>query len=1165
MKDQHCVQCGVEIMSDAPEGLCPKCLMKAGLSVVSSELSFEETVIDRSRTTDGAPRTADTSQIPNPLGRYFGDYELLEEIARGGMGVVYKARQVSLDRTVAVKMILSAQLASEAEVKRFRTEAEAAGQLQHPNIVAIHEVGEHEGRHYFSMEFVEGRDLGELCHFKPLPPERAARYVKTIVEAIAYAHGKGVLHRDLKPSNVLIDASDQPRVTDFGLAKRIEEESGLTLSGTIMGSPSYMPPEQASGRHREVGPQSDVYSLGAILYYLLTGRPPFQAATPLETMRQVLESEPATPKWVNSNVPEDLNTLCLKCLEKESKSRYATARELANDLNRFLRNEPVIARPVSVWHRTKKWMQRKPTLAGLVFVCLAAVLMALVGLAGHNAQLNERLWQSLIEQAGTERSANRRENSLELLSRAAEIKRDLGLQDQAIQTLAMPGFRLLHDFPFGSIKKVDVSHDGGLLLVSGLVPEEKEGGLIDLPRVRVFDLESGQWISETDWEPSMGYSAVSPTQDIVAVPKTEQDLALWETRTGRVLVELPMGGTPLFSADGKLLAVANTNEIQVFEVPSGRQITHREGGTLIMFGAPEDLLVRSGGRVVRWNLENGEESSVRSNGERVLSVGSHARLAAVRSAAAGAEAPSLSLYDPAAGTNRLELPNFGNLGPTWPMRFSPDGRWLAFEDPVQADSIRIWDLTGRRFLRSLSKPGLSLIHRSLGYSIPMENERGLVDFKTSLQLDAASPFAVHSAAFSNVGSLFAAEAVVGDRQVSIWDVSQGSEVFAVANVSQPSWSADGQYLIGVGSGMYEYAPNRRMGGLNVAVKLWQLTYGTPRYQLPSAIRSIQFRPDGKRLAANGSLWKVEDLASGLALRRLEEGDEGGYIFFSREGSVWSTSRKQQLGTEPIRLIRTTPDRKEIVLPKTELYSSIAVNPDATKLVVAHSQFRGTNAVANGVDRRFQLWDLETAKQLAVWDQPGRGWMGGSTVFSPDGRRIASAAFVHTGVEILDASTGEQLHHLNDKNTLIQKEISFFERIFGRSKPIIIEHFVKPIRFTPKGRYVVAGTEEGVIDIHDVASGREVATWHGHDGKVHALAIDANGSWIASGGEDRMVHLWELPTLRELARWEAHDSEVTALAFSPSGNTIASGSREGVLKLWHLPSMRRELGKLELDW
>lgn len=293
----------------------------------------------------GSKHAASALSAPffGPTLRSFGDYELLEKIAHGGMGVVFKARQTSLNRLVALKMILSGKLASPADVQRFHTEAEAAANLNHPNIVAIHEVGMHDGQHYFSMDYVEGKSLAMIVRENILPAKLAARHLKQIAEAIDYAHHKGFLHRDLKPSNVLIDPAGQPRITDFGLAKRIEGGAELTGTGQVLGTPSYMPPEQTTGRRGAVGPASDVYSLGAILYELLTGRPPFRAESPLETIMQVLETEPVPTRILNGTVPRDLDAICLKCLEKNPRDRYSTAKALADDLERFLTGEPVLA------------------------------------------------------------------------------------------------------------------------------------------------------------------------------------------------------------------------------------------------------------------------------------------------------------------------------------------------------------------------------------------------------------------------------------------------------------------------------------------------------------------------------------------------------------------------------------------------------------------------------------------------------------------------------------------------------------------------------------------------------------------------------------------------------------------------------------------------------
>jgi len=328
----------------------------------------------------------ETEVVPRPeksgtthTGSVFGNYDVLGQIGQGGMGVVYLARQRGLGRVVALKLLLAGSRATEAEIKRFHTEAKAAANLKHPNVVSIHEVGEHHGQHYFSMDYIEGRSLAEVISRTPLPAERAARYVKIIAEAIHYAHEHGILHRDLKPHNVLIDAQDEPRITDFGLARQIDVESDLTLSGVVLGTPSYMPPEQAAGKRREIGRASDVYSLGAILYDLITGRPPFRADTPLDTLRQVIDTEPAPPRLVNNNVPRDLETICFKCLAKAPAQRYASAQELADDLGRFLRQEPIHARPVSSLDRIWRWSKRQPALAGLAGA--VGVLFLLLGVA----------------------------------------------------------------------------------------------------------------------------------------------------------------------------------------------------------------------------------------------------------------------------------------------------------------------------------------------------------------------------------------------------------------------------------------------------------------------------------------------------------------------------------------------------------------------------------------------------------------------------------------------------------------------------------------------------------------------------------------------------------------------------------------------------------------
>jgi tetratricopeptide (TPR) repeat protein/predicted Ser/Thr protein kinase len=358
-------------------------------------------------------------------GERLGDYELLEEIAKGGMGAVYKARQVSLGRLVALKLILAGKLADDEDVQRFRREAEAAAQLDHPGIVPVYEVGEQNGQHYFSMGLVEGESLAHRVARGPLPAREAAALVQAVAEAMAYAHARGVVHRDLKPGNILVDREGRPRITDFGIAKRMTEDSGQTRAGEVMGTPSYMPPEQARGS-KDVGPAADVYALGAVLYALLDARPPFQAATVHETLRLVVDEEPMPPRRLNPSVPRDLETICLKCLEKEPRRRYAGAAELAEDVRRFLAEEPIQARPVSRWERALKWAHRQPAQAALFVAVFLAVLAGVAGSVFYGLYKAQQAKVAQQEAEGKQRELDRqqaqqqRRRQLDDLSHAAE-------------------------------------------------------------------------------------------------------------------------------------------------------------------------------------------------------------------------------------------------------------------------------------------------------------------------------------------------------------------------------------------------------------------------------------------------------------------------------------------------------------------------------------------------------------------------------------------------------------------------------------------------------------------------------------------------------------------------------------------------------------------------
>ena len=399
MTTQKCKECDCKLPADAPEGLCPACLM-------GNVLESDETIGQAE-----PPQTGENV-------KYFGNYELLEELSHGGMGVVYKAKQTGLNRIVALKMILSGQFASEDDVKRFKIEAEAAANLNHTNIVPIYEIGEHKDQHYFSMKLIESGDLSDVIDDLKTDYSIVVQIMIKSAQAIHHAHQRGIIHRDLKPQNIMIDKYGEPQITDFGIAKSIRDEHQLTVTGAVMGSPSYMSPEQANAE-KEITTSADIYGLGAILYHLLTGRPPFKEKTAMATMLKVV-SEPATPlRKIKADIPEDLEIICLKCLEKNPEKRFSSAEELARDLQRWLKHEPILSKKVGSVERLQKWVKRKPALAGFLIVsCLSFIL--LLGLS---------LWfnNKLVKQ----------NNKIELAQKEALEERDIAIKAKESAEKAM--------------------------------------------------------------------------------------------------------------------------------------------------------------------------------------------------------------------------------------------------------------------------------------------------------------------------------------------------------------------------------------------------------------------------------------------------------------------------------------------------------------------------------------------------------------------------------------------------------------------------------------------------------------------------------------------------------------------------------------------------------
>jgi serine/threonine protein kinase len=696
---------------------------KAGPSAhpTGQAVSGSFSAIQKQETTSGAMKKDAFPEVPG--------FQIMGVLGKGGMGIVYKARQTKLNRLVALKMILSGELAGEQELARFRLEAEAVARLQHPHIVQIHEIGEASTGPYFSLEYVEGGSLDKKINGTPLPARQAAQLVRTLARAMHAAHEQSIVHRDLKPQNVLLTAAGKPKITDFGLAKKLDGAKGQTQSGAIVGTPSYMAPEQAGGK-KDIGPAADIYALGAILYELLTGRPPFKAETPLDTVLQVLSEEPVAPIKLNPKVPRDLETICLKCLQKDPGKRYASAEELAEDIQRFVEGRPIRARPVGGVERMWRWCRRNPVLSGLSATATMLLILAgvMTSISYFKAKDVERLTGVNKQKAGeAEKEKLRAENALWInqAGRAWQQNRE------------------------GNVTSVAISSDGRWI-VSG----DSDG------TVKVWDTGTAQGKLSLKGHSSSRHTSVAISSDDRRIVSGGRNgtVKVWDAATGQVQLTL-RGQTGditsvALSGDGRRIVSGSTaywdgnakvehpGTVKVWDAATGKEKLTLRGhtgnvtsvaisgdGRRIVSGSNSDRnpRVEHPGTVKVWDAATGKEQltlttghvllgysvAISGDGRRIVS-GSEFRPPKVWDAATGQELRTLTghtfgvesvaisrdgrrivtggvdktvkVWDAATGQALRTL-----TGHTWNVRsvaISSDGRWIV---SASTDGIRFWD------------------------------------------------------------------------------------------------------------------------------------------------------------------------------------------------------------------------------------------------------------------------------------------------------------------------------------------------------------------------------------------------------------------------------------------------------------------------------------------
>jgi len=1020
-------------------------------------------------------------------------YEILAVLGRGGMGVVYQARQVALKRLVALKMILAAGHASASDRARFRVEAEAVARLQHPNVVQVHEVGEADGQPYCALELLTGGSLKEKLAGSPLAPQAAAGLVELLARGMNAAHAAGVVHRDLKPANVLFAADGTPKVTDFGLAKRLDDDSLQTRTGAVMGTPSYMAPEQAEGRAAEAGPLADVYALGAILYECLTGRPPFKAATVLETLDQVRSQEPVPVRSLNPAVPRDLETVCLKALEKAPARRYASAGDLADDLKRFQAGEPVRARPVGAAGRLWRWCRRNRAVALLVaavFLTLAAgaavatwfaVAATLAGQAKGVALRKSEDAEAVrtLALAVAEWERGNAERAGDLLDRVPPRCRDW---EWYYLKRHFRGGQALLCGHLGSVEAV-VFRPDGLVATAGL-----DGA------VRVWDPVTDREVAALAWhepdEVSVARPAFSPDGRRVATTVLGGEVRIWDVDTGEVLHALEDDDLTVFEAAfdpaGRRLATVSTNgKIHVWDAATGERLAVFDGpaggAKGVAFGPGDRLAFAGSGTVRVWDVAAGRELlALRGHGGMVASVAfspDGTRLASGGMDYASGAAGEIKLWDARTGRELHSLR--GHDGTVESVCFSPDG--LRIVSGGFDGTVRVWDVAfglERRVLR--------------GHYVR-----------------------VRAVAFSPDGQRLATGS--HDATARVWDARVAQGFVPVqghdGSVRSVAFRPDGRRLVTGG--------HDRTARL-VDARTWEEVAVLAGHAGP--VGEAAFSPDGAAVAtaSDDRTARVWDAATGAVLLRLVgHADRVTGVAFSPDGGTVATSSAD--GTARL-WDRRTGAARAVLRGHDGAVESVCFSPDGASVVTASA------------DRTARLWDAPSGEErLRLVGHTDRVH---HAVFSPDGSRVATGSADRTA-RLWDAATGEGLAVLEHRGMGVAKRVDVGRVAFS------------PAAADPQGRAtLVTVGSQGAVWLWDIATAQVLFELRDGDSyTMQGACFSPDGTHLAVAAERLGLRVYDARPLPRTTTLVGHTDTVSSLAFRPDGTLLATVAGDRSVRVW----------------
>ncbi|MGP0067977.1 MAG: protein kinase domain-containing protein [Isosphaeraceae bacterium] len=1091
---------------------------------------------------DREPAVEPTREDEAPVGDppLLGRFEVLDHLGSGGFGFVVRARDRLLGRIVALKLPLPHRVVSPDDVHRFLKEARAAARLDHPHIVRIYEVGELGSLGYFiASELCDGPSLRDWlkAQNEPVPPRLATRWIAALADAVNHAHERGILHRDIKPDNVILDGEVGggpsldgviPRLTDFGLAKLVEETGDATRSDARLGTPNYMAPEQAAGRRSDVGPATDVYALGATLYEILAGRPPFRGETDAETLRLVLESDPVPLRTLRPGLPRDLETICLKCLRKEPARRYTSAEALRDDLTRFLDGRPIVGRPVSFIEQAIRWTHRRPAIAALLVLVVALV----GGLVGGSARWSDRLSRQNQELKLQITRADRQTREADKHRRQADRHRYAESLRRAGQALDASQFELAQDILHDIRSESDAAVSPGFAWHYLWRTANRE-----------FSQLRGHEATVMDW-------ASDPDGTKLATRDRLGKLIVWDMANGsvpeqpRTVFASPRSDSTwlVFSPDGRYLALSDqgpsTAAVHLFDSVSGRLATRLVGDVgeslaSLCFDAGSRrvfiLVFRQDGRrsVHCWNLEDATQKPHTWHIERntvAFALPTNGRFIAV-----SPRDGLIQLLDPWTGKSRVELAGsrLSPLGIDGLVAASADGRFFAAH--TRASRIVVWETESGRDVARFETP---IAIYKIAFS-PNGSHLGVMDFSGGVTvfdrsnqrrrvLTSSSNRHLRGFAlsFSSDESLLAIslDTVPGGLQpTEVWDVANGRRVRVF-----PGRNTAGDSL---------FLPGRRA--------LFVTNQTTPmiwRLDSPAAPDDLTghsaeawaeaFSPDGKVLATGSDdtrerqtirLW---DPASGRSL--------GGWkahtatissLAFSPDGRLLASGSLDsgKPGNPNVILWDVASYRRLANLEgHTGWVRSLAFSPDGRWLATASD------------DRTARLWDVSEQRTQAVLS--GHTGKLNSVSFSPDGRMLASASNDAT-VRLWDVASGLALGTLRDVGNVLA------------------------VAFAPDGSMLASANQAGEVKLWDPSTGDLVRTIRVESDQLRCVAFTPDSREVVAAGQGKVIRVWDIATGQELLALDGHKAQVNALAFSPDGSILASCSHDGAVKLWRAGSIQ----------